>query len=117
VTEDLARLDTLHDLAGIGPEWRASSRREELAAASQLGPRRVVVPSAERLVDSKEAAEALGVPAAQIYVWKSRHQVTEADSIRGRGRAGRIPLYRLADLEPLAEEYRARRATRRDGPT
>lgn len=74
------------------------------------------VRTVERLVDSKEAAEALGVPASQIYKWKTRHQVTEADSIPGRGRSGRIPLYRLADLQPLAEEYKTRRATRRDGP-
>lgn len=84
-----------------------TARREYSAAAPSTSR------TPERLVDSKEAAEALGVPASIIYMWKSRHQVTEADSIPGRGRSGRTPLYRLADLEPLADEYKARRATRR----
>jgi hypothetical protein len=66
-----------------------------------------------RLLDTREAAAALGVPAAAIRDWKTRKRVIPAELLRGRGRGGRVPLWDLADLEPLAEAYKARVATRR----
>lgn len=70
--------------------------------------------TAERLLNTGEAAKALDVPAAAIADWKTRRRVTPAGLIPGRGRGGLVPLYRLADLEPLAEEYRTRVARRAD---
>jgi hypothetical protein len=74
------------------------------------------VTTGRRLYDTAAAAAALDVPAQRIYEWHSRHLVTEADSVPGRGRSGRAPLYDLEDLKPLAEAYHQRAATRRDGP-
>lgn len=63
------------------------------------------------LLTTDEAAAELGVPAAAIRDWKTRGRVLPAGAIRGRGRTGQTPLYRLEDLRPLAEKYleRARR--------
>lgn len=48
-----------------------------------------------------------------IWDWKARGKVTPAGLVRGRGRGGLVPLYRLEDLRPLAVEYLQRAATRR----
>lgn len=66
-----------------------------------------------RLYDTAEAAAELGVPAHAIAVWRNRKKIIEADSIPGPGRRGRVPLWDLEDLRPLAEAYHRRVATRR----
>jgi len=69
----------------------------------------------ERLLDTQQAAEALGIPADIIYVWKTRGLVMPSDFIRGRGRGGWVPMYQLEDLRPLAEKYLARDTDTRSG--
>lgn len=59
----------------------------------------------ERLLTPDQAAAALGVPAEAIAVWKARRRVMPAGLIRGRNRAGLTPLYRLTELQPLADAY------------
>jgi len=66
-----------------------------------------------RLYDTRSAARELGVPPHAIAVWRNRRKVTEADSIPGPGRSGRVPLWDLEDLRPLAEAYHRYVATRR----
>lgn len=63
----------------------------------------------ERLVDTTEAARLLDVPRARIAEWKARGRIVPADSIPGPGASGRVPLYRLEELRPLVEAWRARR--------
>lgn len=55
-----------------------------------------------------EAAELLGVPVSVIWSWRTRQRVTPIELIRGKGRAGLVPVYDLEDLRPLAEAYRPR---------
>lgn len=70
-----------------------------------------------QLYDTTTAAALLEVPAQRIYEWHHDRKVTEADTIPGRGRSGRAPLWDLEDLRPLAEAYHRRTAPRRRGPT
>lgn len=70
----------------------------------------------ERLVTTTEAAELLGVPATMIAVWKARNRVVPADWIHGRGPRRTTPLYRLSDLQPLADEYHWRTSSTTDTP-
>lgn len=67
----------------------------------------------ERLLTTADAARELGVEERVIRVWKARGKVVPAGLVRGRGRGGLVPLYRLEELRPLAEEYLERAATRR----
>ena len=63
-------------------------------------------------LDAQRAAAELGVPVTAIYDWKHRGRVAPVGYIRGVGRGGRVPVYRLEELQPLAEEYRQRMARR-----
>jgi hypothetical protein len=65
----------------------------------------------ERTYTTEEAARRLGVPAARIADWKHRGRVMPAGYVRGRGHDA--PVYVLAELIPLAEEWQRRTATRR----
>lgn len=71
---------------------------------------------ADRLVTTSEAAEILEIPATLIAVWKVRNRILPVDWIRGRGRGRSIPLYRLSDLQTLAEEYYRHVRRRSDTP-
>lgn len=62
------------------------------------------------LVTTNQAAEILGVPASTISKWKHRELITPDGLLRGRGRGGTVPLYRLDLLRPLAESYHRRRS-------
>lgn len=70
--------------------------------------------SGQRRVTPDEAAELLDVPASLIASWKHRKRVTPLAFIyRAEGHGGRkVPVYSLEELEPLAEQWKARRDTR-----
>lgn len=73
--------------------------------------------TAERLVETAAAAEHFGIRPDLISKWKHEKRVTPAGMIPGRGRGGLVPLYRLDDLEPHVEAYRARLARHADSRT
>lgn len=62
-----------------------------------------------RHVTTAQAAALLDVSPTLIAQWKSRGRVTPIDFIRGQGRGGQVPIYRLEELRPLAERYHATR--------
>lgn len=64
------------------------------------------------LVTTEQAAALLNVKASTIASWKHRRKVTPAGILRGRGRGGGVPLYKLEELQPLAAAHHER-ATRR----
>lgn len=64
----------------------------------------------EPLLDTQQVAAAAGIPEAMIWTWKTRGRLMPAGLIPGRGRGGQVPLYRLSDVQPLADAYLARHA-------
>lgn len=66
----------------------------------------------DRLYTTDEAAAELGVPKSTISTWRYRGRVTPVDFVKGRGRGGWSPLYRLSHLRPLADAYHSRRGSR-----
>jgi hypothetical protein len=56
-----------------------------------------------------QASAALGVPAATIRRWRREGRIAEAGLLPSRGRKGTEPQWTLAELQPLADEYHARR--------
>ena len=58
-----------------------------------------------RTYDTAAAAKELGIPASAIWTWKNRGLVVPDDFVRGRGRGGLVPLYRLSTLRPHAISY------------
>ena len=74
----------------------------------------------DRLLDSRTAATELDIPETMIWTWKSRgaridgvlRRLTPAGLVPGRGRGGRVPLYRPDDLTPFVEAYRSRQTRR-----
>jgi hypothetical protein len=60
-------------------------------------------------VTTREAAVLLDIPETVIAQWKHRGRVTPAGLLRGQGRGGLAPLYRLDELRPLAAQYHATR--------
>lgn len=70
------------------------------------------------LVDSRTAAELLGITQNVIAQWRKRGKLEVADSIKGgRARGGLVLLYKLKDLEELADAYhRNRHANSRSRP-
>ncbi len=67
------------------------------------------LPRPDDLHDANQAAEALGVPVARIRAWARDEKIPVRDSLPGRGRRGRVQLYSLDDIRPLADAYLARR--------
>lgn len=67
------------------------------------------------LVDTPTAARILGVPAATIRQWKARRRVAPAAVMPGPGRTRRMALWRISELQHLADEYHQRHATRHTG--
>lgn len=59
-------------------------------------------------VTSAQAAELLNVPPARTARWVSEGRVHPRGTIPGRGRNGRVPLFDLADFQPLADAYHTR---------
>lgn len=70
----------------------------------------------DQVVTTEQAAELLDVPNSTIRKWKTRGKAVPIGLLRGRGRGGLVPTYRLSELRPLAEAYHRRAATRRAGP-
>ncbi|GAA1790418.1 hypothetical protein GCM10009795_040140 [Nocardioides hankookensis] len=68
------------------------------------------------IVDAQAAAELFNIPAAQVHKWKHRKQLTEVDSIPGRSRNKRVPLFDVDEIRPLVAQYKARVAARADTP-
>lgn len=66
-----------------------------------------------RRYTAPEAAKRLNIPSARIAEWKARGKVNPVGYVPGVGVTRRQPLYRLEDLQPLADAYHARQATRR----
>lgn len=63
------------------------------------------------LVDTQQAAALLEVPAARISAWKHRGLITPARMLIGRGRGGKVPVYYLDELRPLADGYHRRQSS------
>lgn len=64
---------------------------------------------ADDLVDAGQAAALLGVPRGRIYAWKNSGDVTPAGLVPGTSRSGMVPMFKLDELQPLAERYHANR--------
>lgn len=62
-----------------------------------------------RHVTTREAAALLDVPADLISKWKYRGRVAPVGMLKGPGRGGHVPVYRLDELRPLAARYHAER--------
>lgn len=73
------------------------------------------LPARGGLHSAEQAAVALDVPAATVRRWIRQGLAAHDDVLPSRGRAGQLKLYRLAELEPLADAYHARRTTRAGG--
>lgn len=65
----------------------------------------------DRLYSAAEAARVLDVPANVIHQWAYRKLISRSDRIPGPGRRGLVPLYRLTELQPLADAYHRRTST------
>lgn len=61
------------------------------------------------LYSTSQAAEVLDVPPATIRRWHREHKVEEQGRVPSRGRRGSEPLWRLQELQPMADAYHARR--------
>jgi hypothetical protein len=72
----------------------------------------VRLPPSTELHTTEQAAQALGVKPGTIRQWKARGQAAPAGMMRAAVPGGLQPLWRLAELEPLAEEHRARKEHR-----
>lgn len=65
------------------------------------------LPRPEHPHTTEQAAEALGVPAGAIRKWAHRRKITACGYLAAGAPRGAIPLYRLDELRPLADRYRA----------
>jgi hypothetical protein len=70
------------------------------------------LPPRTELHTTEQAAAALGVRPGTIRQWKLRGQAAPAGVMRAGVPGGLQPLWRLAELEPLAEAYHARKQHR-----
>jgi hypothetical protein len=73
----------------------------------------VTLPRRDALHDTAQAAEALGVPAQVIRRWHRAEAAAPAGMQRAAVPGGLQPLWRLAELQPLAAAYLERRSRRR----
>lgn len=72
----------------------------------------MTLPPRTELHTTEQAAEALQVAAGTIRQWKARGQAAPAGVVRAAVPGGLQPLWRLAELEPLAEAHHARKQHR-----
>lgn len=71
----------------------------------------MTLPPPDALHDAEQAGAALGVPARRIRVWAREGKIEPAGMVKARVPGGRQPLYRLEEIRPLADAYRARGST------
>lgn len=70
------------------------------------------LPPRAELHTTEQAAAVLDVPAARIRAWKRNGAAAPAGILRAAVPGGHQPLWRLAELEQLAEAYHARQQHR-----
>lgn len=70
------------------------------------------LPPRTELHTTEQAALALEVPAQRIRAWKANGAAAPAGFLRASVPTGLQPLWRLEELEPLAEGYHARKQHR-----
>lgn len=70
------------------------------------------LPPRDELHDTEQAARALGVPPQRIRAWKANGAAHPAGVMRAGVPGGLKPLWRLEELEHLAEAYHARQEHR-----
>lgn len=64
----------------------------------------------DRDVSATQAAELFGIPADWIHKWRYRGYLTPSGILDGRGRTGRVPLYRLSEVAKLIADRHAARS-------
>lgn len=69
----------------------------------------VKLPPRDQPHTTAQAAAALAIPERLIWDWKHRGLIEPAGMLRGRGRGGYVPLYRLDELDELATRWKDRR--------
>lgn len=72
-----------------------------------------VLPAPDQLHTTEQAAVVLEVPASLIRIWRHRGKAMPAGMVPAAVPGGLQPLYKLAELEPLAAAYHARPTTPR----
>lgn len=70
------------------------------------------LPPRDQLHTTEQAAEALDIKAGTIRQWKRQGRAQPAGVLRAPVPGGLQPLWLLAELEPLAETYHARKQHR-----
>ncbi len=70
------------------------------------------LPPRDELHTTEQAAAALGVPAVRVRAWKANGSAKPAGVVRAGVPGGLQPLWRLTELEYLAEAYHARKQHR-----
>lgn len=65
----------------------------------------------DRRFTGDEAERELGLKPGTVKVWRARGRVVPVGYIPGRGQ--KAPVYLLDELQPLAEQWHRRAATRR----
>lgn len=73
------------------------------------------LPHRDNLHTTEQAAAALEVPAGLVRKWRHLGKVMPAGMVRAAVPGGLAPLYRLAELEPLAAAYHEHRRRRHAG--
>jgi hypothetical protein len=69
-----------------------------------------VTTTPEHLMTPADVEAKFGIPRRQVSDWLYRQQLVAVDYARGRGRSGRTPLVRPADVAVLAGENASRHA-------
>lgn len=69
-------------------------------------------PRPELLHTTEQAAAALDIPAALIRKWRHRGRAMPAGTLPAAAPGGRLLLWSLDELRPLADEYKQRQSAR-----
>ncbi len=63
----------------------------------------------DRDVTAAEAARIFGIPASTIHKWRERGKVTPCLVMRGAGRRGEQPLFRLSEVAGVVADRHAKK--------